>query len=201
MSAPAAASGRRRKPQQATGPKTIAGKRRSSLNALRHGLLAAAPPGGVSTETLEALAASIAGPCSRQGARWQLAFAVATAEYHLQLVRAQRLRGLANLLHAAAHPAGGAVWQELFGGTPAQKEEDILFTDALLPPLTTTDPWAQFGFKVKPFLSNLYRMHRLFGRYERRALMRRRRALEAFMLYAPHGGSDLAPPLRGCQGQ
>jgi hypothetical protein len=127
MTSAAKLAANRRNARLSTGPRTVAGKARSALNARRHGLAQLVVRDPTWSQEVNALAAAIAG-ADADARRYELACAIAAAQ--IDLVRVARAR---RELFAAAMREGAGI----------------------------------------PRLAAL-------GRYERRALARRRRAIDNF---------------------
>src|SRR5258705_432871 len=72
-----------------TGPRTVAGKKRASRNARRHGLSISAGKDSYLSPDVERLASAVAG-ATPDGARLEYARAFAEAEFDLRRVRAAR---------------------------------------------------------------------------------------------------------------
>jgi hypothetical protein len=90
MASPQQDAANRHNAYLSTGPRTLKGKARARLNALRHGLAARLPAAGVVDREVERLASAIAGPNSDR-CRWHFATVAAEAELELRRVRAVRL--------------------------------------------------------------------------------------------------------------
>ena len=168
--------------QKSSGPRSAAGKKRASRNALTHGLTT--PMAGAAvTREIEALARQIAGdPKDRR----RMAVARDAAEAQLDLDRVQRV-GVAFIERTAA--VGRLAQRKLF--RTIRDETAFMALACLgvrlgmtqpkcavdpLPPMPTEEP-ARTTEAVRRALPDLLRLNR----YERRAAARRDRAIRALM--------------------
>ena len=90
----------RRNAARSTGPRSTAGKRRSSRNALRHGLAASAFPDSLAEKDIDALALALAGELASEAGILARARLAAAAELEVRRVRSVRARLLQALLTA-----------------------------------------------------------------------------------------------------
>ncbi len=98
--------------QKSTGPKTAAGRARSSRNALRHGLSAQLPPDPASEAQIEALTQAIIGDSTTPEA-FEAAREIAEAHVELMRIRSIRAATAATLDLVAADPQALARLQAL----------------------------------------------------------------------------------------
>jgi hypothetical protein len=164
---------------RSTGPHSLAGKARSSRNALRHGLAASLAHISAGSEEVERLAQAIMGKGSDPALLYS-ARTAAEAEFEILRIRTARV---ALINHMAGdrmiyEPHAKGVKQELFPlarGHPnpkpaAMSGENTRFLRPPVPeaPERTTIAFAQ---SVSQLAAH--------DRYERRAMSRRKRALQA----------------------
>lgn len=152
MASDAQIAANRNNAQRSTGPRTVAGKLRVSLNALRHGLAALGTVDPGLAGEIEHIAAAVAGlqPSAEKRRR---AYAFAQAQLDLWRARTARVGLIDRAAAEQAHlrkTAGAKPGPE---PDPAQREAEAI--EAALPQLVRLD------------------------RYERRALSRRKKAMQA----------------------
>ena len=86
--------------KKSTGPRTAAGRAKSSRNAYRHGLSVPLPP---DPQAVEALARAIAGEAAGE-VQLRAAFALAEAQLELKRIRATRVAALPTELDQLLNP-------------------------------------------------------------------------------------------------
>jgi hypothetical protein len=147
----------RRNARLSTGPRSRAGKARSSRNAMRHGLAGATVNRAIPAE-LHELAALLAG---KDSGGQRMLEACRVAEATLQVRHIRRLR--ANMINRAVATAGlRASCSGVSGGTAAGHDD----------PLVSLAEPERVALAVAAIASDLERV----DRYERRALSRRKMA-------------------------
>jgi hypothetical protein len=149
-----------------TGPRTKAGKIRSSKNALRHGLNVSIWDDFALTGRAEELALRIAGPKADAEAR-VLARAIAEAQFSLDRVRARRMRLLKEPLAPSQSDIRRQPLDGIKGLKPAERPIGIEIVEKL----------------DQRSIKNMDDRKVEFGRleqYERRALSRRKSAIREF---------------------
>lgn len=153
--------------RRSPGPRTSAGKRRSRANALRHGLTASVLVNPTSHDEIERLARTIAGAGADL---WRLAQAREIAAAQLDLMRVQSVKvalmnspalALKDPNPVAANASSTSAKPPVDGAPHATEPSH----DLVLPP--TIEVWQQ--------------LDRL-ARYERRAILRRSRAMRSFLV-------------------
>jgi hypothetical protein len=163
----------RRNAQKSTGPKTKSGKKRTSLNALRHGLASQRSPAAASSAEIKSLALQIAGD-PHNSARYALALDAAAADIELSRVRRMRVSFIEEVqaignLHAVLELTAREHRRAALRGSGGR----LLFPEQTL--TAATDEASDASEAVRLSLPRL----RALDRYERRAAARRDRALRA----------------------
>lgn len=153
----------RQNAKRSTGPRSRAGKKRSSRNSFRHGLAAAITANAEGIRLIERLARKIAGTTTDIVAL-RCSQGVAQAEFDLTQVRRIKVALMSRV--------------ELTGGTP-----NVSSGGEETPGVPTTPPDA-IADAIREALSELIR----FDRYEQRAAARRARALH-ILLERKNGGA------------
>ena len=143
---------------RSTGPKTVAGKARSSRNAVKHGLNVSIRHEPGASDNIEALTVAVAGD---NPTPQRLRAARDIAEAHLELGRIQQLK-LALMESEATRLRAGVTEDRSYQNDRAElaTSEYTLACMQALPALTKLD------------------------RYERRALSRHRRAIHTYLIAA-----------------
>jgi len=161
----------RRNAQSSTGPRSLAGKRRISQNALRHGLATGILDDPEKLTQVDQLARVLAPEGHPDKLRW--ARIVAEAELDLLRVRAARAKLIYLEEVALSHsPSSTAMSQEI-GEKPLYEEPTILLSQL-------RHVSSELDNKSRALLRALPRLA-LLDRYERRALSRRKRAMLALV--------------------
>ena len=166
----------KRNGRRGRGPRTVAGKASSSRNALRHGLAVSLLDDPAMCSQVEKLAFTIAGAGADNV---QLAHARIIAEAQLDLVRIQAAKvAIMNSLigkpiTSRATILGDGVTPSSQGGNAGFESDDF-----------SSESCCMQGSAIAPTI--LRQLSRL-GRYERRAISRRRRAMRAFLVVQPFG--------------
>jgi len=182
----------RRNAKKSTGPKSVSGKKRSSQNALRHGLAVPVSRGASETQ-LEELSRQFAGNAADANS---FASARRAAEAHLEFERVRRAQDL--LIERAAmlggDGAGVDVELEELRHRVAQIERrensqkvDLAqsqFADDSCP-LPGGNEKQRLASTVRPLFSELSKL----GRYEKRAVGRRDRAIGEIVSVKPAADS------------
>ena len=168
--------------QSSTGPKTAKGKKRSAVNARRHGLNVSVLHDPLLAKEVEVLARGLAGPTASPEIFFY-ARRVAEAQIDLQRVRACRHR---HIEQALADPKFVGAKVEKIKLTVSMRWLDLVWNDH---PTATFPDWA-FQYidptppegpeKLATILSDLTRNLAVLDRYERRALSRRKFAIRDF---------------------
>lgn len=160
-----------------TGPHTAQGRTRSARNALRHGLSLPVCPDPALCEEVEALARDIAGT-DANAEILELARRVAEAQVDLQRVRYARHKLLSNALGNPCYDSRENALEKLrFIGSLAQPNAPDISLRALERYLTSTPTGPQ---KFAIILSQEAQRLLTMDRYERRALFRRKAAIQVF---------------------
>ena len=162
----------RRNSGSSCGPKTVVGKRRSRQNALRHGLSASVLSNIAFDEEIEVLARALAGN-NNDVSRLALAREVAEAQFDLRRV----------------HEIKIALWNSQSTEPPQHSQLDghrsgmeVVNPDGLLGGEAYGEAAAPHALPCVPPIDVLQSMERLV-RYERDAILRRRRAMRAFLVH------------------
>ena len=158
-----------------TGPKTARGRARAARNALRHGLSLPVCSDRALFEEVEALAREIAGP--NANARIQeLARRVAEAQIDLRRVRHARHKLLSNALNEPYYESRASSRVKVrFLIRVLQSSAPEISSEALTEFLTSTPQGSE---KFATILSEEAKRILAMDRYERRALFRRKTAIQ-----------------------
>lgn len=169
--------------QKSTGPKSLSGKKSVARNSLRHGLTVSVWADPSHSEQAEKLAVLIAGE-GAEASRLALARRIAEAQIDLNRVRAARFRllarGINNPDYRSARDESHAVKLiisalKVLDRKPAGDIDSAVAAriDSLIRPLDATE-------RTAAVIGNLARQLTRLGRYETRALSRRKTAIKAF---------------------
>ena len=178
-------SANRRNAKRSSGPRTTAGKSRAARNALRHGLTVKLVEGSAASERVQRLAWAFLGNLPQSEVTRALASAAAEAQYFLELTKSTRV---AMIEAAAGSP-------EANRGLLTESEIPPMCAVAAAPNLNPSrghgDRMAELEAKIRSAArtDQAERVTEVYGllskkliqldRYERRALVRRRRAIQA----------------------
>ena len=169
----------RRNARRSTGPRSPAGRRRSSRNAFRHGLAAGLTISAERTQNIERLARKIAGArpdiLSLEGAR-----TFAQAEFDLAQIRRVKVGLISRVLAFGGLQTPNDVFQasdQVKRFVRALKHAELILPERIEPPaIPTTDP-ERTAEAIRLALPELI----MLDRCERRAAARRARALHTFL--------------------
>ncbi|MBR1171388.1 hypothetical protein JQ571_30725 [Bradyrhizobium liaoningense] len=169
----------RRNSRKSTGPRSRAGKKRSSGNALRHGLSISFHAGAVQTKAIEKLAQQMAGPRPDRIAL-ELARAAASAVFDLA-----RVRQVKTQLIKAVSALGSVDPSPTFTSRRGDLRYLKLALKSSVSPAARSDPSATMPSEevagdteaVRRALPELEKL----DRYEARAINRRDRAIRAMI--------------------
>jgi hypothetical protein len=169
----------RRNARRSTGPRSAAGRRRSSRNAFRHGLAAGLTISAEHTQNIERLARKIAGASpdilSLEGAR-----TFAQAEFDLPQIRRVKAGLISRVMAFGGLETSNDVFQasdQVKRIVRALKHGELILPDRIEPAtIPTTDP-ERTAEAIRHALPELI----MLDRYERRAAARRARALHTFL--------------------
>ena len=171
----------RRNARRSTGPRSVAGRKRSSRNSFRHGLAAGVTATAERIEHIERLARKIAGAgadiLTLEGAR-----TFAQAECELAQIRRVKVALISRVM-----AFGGLETEDVFQSfqSPGQikrflsglKRGELILPDRVeTPPMPTTDP-ERTAEAIRRALPELIKL----DRYERRAVARCARAMHIFL--------------------
>jgi hypothetical protein len=166
MTSATKAAANQRNAAKSSGPKTAQGKMRTRSNALRHGLAANTLRNPATSAEVERLATWL---CGEGATPEQYEHARAAAESHIQLQRVEAAYvAILERAASAAHRAADQDQTKLGGSVPRD-------TPAGAPPRRATPTEIDALGVALPQLLRL-------DRYMQRALARRRRAMQAFVL-------------------
>jgi hypothetical protein len=160
-----------------TGPKTARGRARAARNALRHGLSLPVPSDPALSEEVETLAREIAGPDANTRIK-ELARRVAEAQIELRRVRYARHQLLSNVLSDPYYESRAARRAKLRLMCRLLRPNASDVSMAALTKFLTSTP--QGPDKLATILSQEAKQLLAMDRYERRALSRRKIAIQAF---------------------
>jgi hypothetical protein len=172
-------AGNRRNARRSTGPRSAAGRKRSSRNSFRHGLAAGVAATAERIKYIERLARKIAG-ASTDVVTLGEARTFAQAAFELAQIRRVKVALISRVM-----AFGGFETPDQFESLDQQvkqllrwlkRGELVPLKRAEIPAMPTTDPecTAEAMRRALPELIKL-------GRYERRAATRRARALRSFL--------------------
>jgi hypothetical protein len=169
----------RRNARRSTGPRSAAGRKRSSRNSFRHGLAAGLPTSAERTQYVERLARKIAGASpdifSLEGAR-----TFAQAEFDLAQIRRVKVGLISRVMAIGGLETPNDVFQasdQVKRFVRALKHGELILPDRIEPPaIPTTDP-ERTTEAIRRALPELVKLER----YERRAAARRARAMHIFL--------------------
>jgi hypothetical protein len=167
----------RRNARRSTGPRSEAGRKRSSRNSFRHGLAAA---GIVNAEDIERLAREIAG-ASTDLVTLEYARAIAQAEFDLPQIRRAKVALVSRVIafgEVKRPPASHLIRAAKRVFRALDRGKLIPFKVFEPPALPTTEP-ERTAEAVRRALPELIKL----DRYERRAAGRRARAMHNFLRY------------------
>ena len=159
------------------GPKTARGRARAARNALRHGLSLPVRSDPALSEQVEMLAREIAGPDANTRIK-ELARRVAEAQIDLRRVRHARHQLLSNALSDPYYESRAARRAKLKLMCRLLRPNASEISMAALTKSLTSTPQGPDKFAI--MLSEEAKQLLAMDRYERRALFRRRIAIQAF---------------------
>jgi hypothetical protein len=164
--------------KDSSGPKTANGRARSARNALRHGLSLPVHSDPALSEVVETLAREIAGPTANDEIL-ELARAIAESQIDLRRVRNARQQCLAAALAEPFYQSRAATRGKLalLQSFLTPRLAEVPVPDFLVRFVTQTP---QGPMKLATILSEEAKWFRAMDRYERRALSRRKFAVQAF---------------------
>jgi hypothetical protein len=159
------------------GPQTAQGRARAARNALRHGLSLPVCSDPALSEEVEALAREIAGTDANAKIQ-ELARRVAEAQIDLRRVRHARHQLLSNALSDPYYDSRANAWAKLRLMCRVLRPNAPEISMAALTKFLTLTP--QGPEKFATVLSQEAKRLLAMDRYERRALLRRKIAIQAF---------------------
>jgi hypothetical protein len=155
----------RRNGRRSRGPRTTAGKATSSRNALRHGLAASLPDEPAICGKVETLARAIAGPGANT-AQMNQAKLIAEAQLDLARIRGAKVRAMDAHALEMSTSQGTIREDEIEGENPSSEKGGS-------------------EERATPLSHEILRQLLKMERYERSAILRRRRAMRALLLLQP----------------
>jgi hypothetical protein len=158
----------RRNARRSTGPRSRAGRKRSSRNSFRHGLAAGVITNAEHIKWIERLTRKIAG-AGADIVTLEWARTIAQAEFDLEQVRRVKLAVISRIATLGGFETSDALRSE---GQQTSADADRAESAAM--PMTPSDGTAE---EIRKELSEQSR----FDRYERRAATRRERAIHILM--------------------
>jgi hypothetical protein len=168
----------RRNARRSTGPRSVAGRRRSSQNSFRHGLAVGATANGEHTKSIERWARKIAGAATDTVAL-ECARAIAQAEFDLAQIRRVKVALVSRVMafgEVAEPPAWRLIRQAKRFFRALDRGELIGLERIEAPAMPTTEP-ERSAEAVRRALPELIKL----DRYERRGAARRARAMHIFL--------------------
>jgi hypothetical protein len=167
----------RRNAHRSTGPRSDAGRKRSSRNSLRHSLTAAGTVNAERIKHIERLARNIAGDSS-DSVTLEAARAIAQAEFELAQIRRVKV-ALASRVMAFGEVKKASTWQFIAEAKRffrALDRGELIRPELAVPAMPKTEP-ERTAEAVRRALPELIKL----DRYERRAAVRRARSLRTFL--------------------
>jgi hypothetical protein len=158
--------------RSSTGPRSAAGKKRASRNAVRHGLSTIMPPSAERAKGIDRLASKIADG-KTDSVTLGCAYAIAEAEFDLAQVRRVKIATINRILalgELEPRPAIKSKGQAARLPHAQNRGDFSVPVGATMSPLPSTEP-ERTAEAVRRALSILIRL----DRYERRAAVRRER--------------------------